>query len=108
MHITPAHIIGYTAGTLTTLAFIPQLVFISNTNQPRPSWVTLVVQCLGVSTWILYGITVRDHVIVIFNTASLLLLLFYTCLILFLNSLPVEADARFASNASDVPRETTV
>lgn len=65
-------IVGLLAAALTSLSYIPQL------RKALPRGATedislkmLIVLCLGLSLWIVYGVMRRDWVIVVANTAGL-------------------------------------
>ncbi|NEQ29373.1 MAG: hypothetical protein F6K28_62735 [Microcoleus sp. SIO2G3] len=64
------------AGTLTTIAFLPQLIKTWRTQSAKDlsfSW--LVTFSLGVSLWLLYGILIRSLPVIVSNAVTLLLTL---------------------------------
>jgi len=73
-------IIGLTAATLTMFAFIPQIIKMVKTKSAKDvSLITLIQLSLGVSLWIIYGIFIKDFVVILANSitlASLITLLF--------------------------------
>jgi len=73
-------IIGLTAATLTMFAFIPQIIKMVKTKSAKDvSLITLIQLSLGVSLWIVYGIFIKDFVVILANCitlASLITLLF--------------------------------
>jgi len=69
-------LIGLTAAGLTSFAFIPQVLKIYTTKSAKDvSFVTLIQFSLGVSLWILYGIYLKDSIIILANAVTLLTLL---------------------------------
>jgi len=72
-------LIGATAATLTMFSFIPQIIKGITTRSVKDvSLTTLLQLSTGVFLWIIYGIYLRDRIIIIANTitlASLLILL---------------------------------
>jgi MtN3 and saliva related transmembrane protein len=66
--------IGYVAGTITTLAFVPQVVRSWRTRSTRDLSLTwLVAFASGVSLWLLYGILLREPPIIAANAVTLAL-----------------------------------
>jgi MtN3 and saliva related transmembrane protein len=73
--------VGYAAGTLTTLAFLPQVVHVWKTKSADDLHLgTLVSFTLGVSLWLVYGIAVKQMPVILANAVTLGL----QCAILFL------------------------
>jgi len=69
-------IVGSSAAILTTFAFIPQIIKAARTKSVKDiSLVTLFQLSLGVILWITYGIHLRDCVIIIANSVTLVLLI---------------------------------
>ena len=66
--------IGFVAGTLTTLAFVPQVI---RTWQTRSgdgmSASTLLSFTAGVGLWVVYGILQRAASVIVFNTITFVL-----------------------------------
>jgi len=66
--------IGFAAATLTTCAFIPQVLKISRSRSTKdislPMLVTFIV---GVSLWLSYGLLVNASPIIIANIITLML-----------------------------------
>ncbi|MBI2558888.1 SemiSWEET transporter [Candidatus Woesearchaeota archaeon] len=61
-------IIGSIAATLTTIAFIPQLIKTWKTKSARDiSLGMFLIFCAGVFLWLIYGVLKKDAVIVIAN-----------------------------------------
>lgn len=69
-------IIGSVAAALTMLAFIPQIIKAVKTKSVKDvSLITLFQLSLGVSLWIVYGIHLKDTIIIIANGVTLLSLI---------------------------------
>jgi len=68
-------IIGLTAATLTTFSFVPQIIKIIKIKSVKDvSLFTLFQFALGVSFWVLYGIYLKDAIIIAANSMTLLTL----------------------------------
>ena len=66
--------VGLLAGTLTTIAYVPQVVKSWRTRSTADISLTMfAIMVSGVSLWLIYGAFVRDIPIVIANGATLLL-----------------------------------
>lgn len=67
-------LLGFAAGTLTTAAFVPQVVKVWRTKSTRDisfwMWLTL---CVGIALWIVYGVLVRSAPVIAANAISLAL-----------------------------------
>jgi MtN3 and saliva related transmembrane protein len=69
-------IIGYIAGALTTISFIPQVVKAWKMRETRDlSLAMLVLFAVGVFLWTLYGIWARSLPIIAANMITLVLIL---------------------------------
>ncbi len=67
-------ILGLTAGTITSVTFLPQVIQIWKTRSARDiSWGMLALLMLGVSMWLAYGIIVKDIAIIYTNSMVLLM-----------------------------------
>ncbi len=67
-------LIGLMAGTLTTLAFLPQVVQIWRSKCANDvSALTFTIFSLGVFLWIVYGVTIHALPIIITNIVTLIL-----------------------------------
>lgn len=74
MHITTT--LGFMAGALTTLAFVPQAHKAWRTRQCEDlSWGMLLSLVAGVLLWIVYGLMLRAAPIIAANAVTLALLL---------------------------------
>ncbi len=68
--------IGITAASLTMFGFIPQIIKIYNTKSAKDiSLIALLQFTLGIFLWILYGIYLKDAIIIVANAVSLSTLL---------------------------------
>lgn len=67
-------VIGLLAGTLTTIAFVPQLTKTWRTKSAKDiSFLMLLTFCSGVLLWILYGILFHSIPVIITNVVTFLL-----------------------------------
>ncbi|MDD1690972.1 MAG: SemiSWEET transporter [Methanoregula sp.] len=74
-------IIGYIAGALTTISFIPQVVKAWKMRETRDlSLAMLVLFAVGVFLWTLYGVWVDSLPIIAANMITLVLILVLLCL----------------------------
>lgn len=68
--------LGYAAGIITTLAFLPQAFRIFNTRRTRDiSLIWAVAMNTGIVLWLLYGIAKNDLPMIAANSISLILLM---------------------------------
>lgn len=68
--------IGFAAATLTMFSFVPQIIKVIKLKSAKDvSVVTLLQLSLGVSLWIAYGIYLKNTIVIIANTVTLLSLL---------------------------------
>ncbi|MCM8781185.1 MAG: SemiSWEET transporter [Candidatus Omnitrophica bacterium] len=64
--------IGICAATLTTFSFVPQIIKIIQTKSSKDlSLITLLQFALGVFLWMIYGIHIKDIIIITANTVTL-------------------------------------
>lgn len=67
-------IIGFAAGTFTTLAFLPQIFKIASTGKVRDISVSMyLVLGFGIFLWLIYGLNIGELPIIIANSVSLVL-----------------------------------
>ena len=67
-------ILGWIAGTLTTIAFFPQLLKTWTTKSAKDvSLVMMITFCIGVFLWLLYGLTINAMPVVVTNSITLIL-----------------------------------
>ncbi len=65
-------ILGSSAAVLTMFSFIPQIFKVIKTKSAKDvSFFTLLQLSLGVSLWIIYGINLRNTIIIIANSVTL-------------------------------------
>jgi len=70
-------IIGYVAAFLTTVCQVPQALRIVKTRHTKDiSFATYTALGLGVFGWIVYGILVRDTIIIVANVVTFVLVAF--------------------------------
>lgn len=67
-------LLGFVAGTLTTAAFVPQVVKVwrSKSTHDISLWMWLIL-CVGIALWIVYGVLVRSAPVVAANVVTLAL-----------------------------------
>ena len=71
-----ASLLGYTAGTLTTVAFVPQVWRIWTMRSAHEiSWTMFATFSIGVALWLAYGIMLGAWPLILANSATLLLAL---------------------------------
>jgi len=69
-------ILGWIAGTLTTIAFFPQLLKTWTTKSAKDvSLVMMVTFCVGVFLWLVYGLAIDAMPVVVTNSVTLILAL---------------------------------
>ncbi|MGB4068236.1 MAG: SemiSWEET transporter [Nitrospira sp.] len=67
-------ILGITAGTLTTVAFIPQLAKAFKSKSTGDlSWGMVLTFTIGVLLWLIYGIWIDSLPVILANAVTLLL-----------------------------------
>jgi MtN3 and saliva related transmembrane protein len=73
--------VGYAAGTLTTLAFLPQVLHVWKRKSAGDLHLgTLVSFTVGVTLWLIYGIALHQRPVAVANAVTLAL----QCMILYL------------------------
>jgi MtN3 and saliva related transmembrane protein len=74
MVLNPDDLLGIAAGTLTTIAFVPQVFRIVQTRSARDiSWGMFSVFALGTGLWFAWGITQGALPVIIANFITLVL-----------------------------------
>ncbi|HEY1527835.1 MAG TPA: SemiSWEET transporter [Candidatus Angelobacter sp.] len=69
-------LLGFIAGMLTTISFIPQVLHALRSKRCDDlSWAMLLTFSAGVVLWLLYGIRLRAMPIIVANAVTLALLL---------------------------------
>ena len=70
-------IVGYIAGALTTLSFVPQVLRSWRLKETRDlSLAMLLLFALGVSLWAIYGFWIMSWPIIAANSITLIFILF--------------------------------
>ena len=65
-------LVGMSAACLTMFSFIPQIIKVHKTKSAKDvSLVTLLQLSSGVTLWVIYGIHLRDPIIIIANIITL-------------------------------------
>ena len=66
--------LGFAAASLTTLAFLPQVIQISRSRSTKDiSLPMLITFILGITLWLIYGLRVSAAPIIIANAITLIL-----------------------------------
>jgi MtN3 and saliva related transmembrane protein len=66
--------LGLVAGTLTTLAYFPQVMKTWRAKSADGmSWSMLLILCLGISLWLVYGLYAQDTPVIAANLVTLVL-----------------------------------
>jgi MtN3 and saliva related transmembrane protein len=74
MALTTVDLIGFTAGALTTAAFVPQVVKSWQTRDLRGVSLRMYsLFTLGVALWLAYGIAVTSWPVIVCNAITLVL-----------------------------------
>jgi MtN3 and saliva related transmembrane protein len=67
-------IIGFAAGTFTTIAFVPQVLKIHKTKKTEDLSLSMYfIFTLGVSFWLTYGLIIDSRPVIIANIITLIL-----------------------------------
>ena len=67
-------ILGYAAGFLTTIAFVPQVVKIWKSRSAHDvSLPTFIAFTIGVALWLAYGFVVKQPPMILWNAVTLVL-----------------------------------
>lgn len=73
--------LGYLAGICTAIAFLPQTTqTIKTKNVEGMSLTTYIIYCIGMISWILYGVYLSSVQMILFNAISL----FFALIILYM------------------------
>jgi MtN3 and saliva related transmembrane protein len=69
-------ILGLIAGTLTTIAFVPQVLKTWTTKSAKDvSLVMMISFCVGVFLWLVYGLAIGAMPVIVSNAVTLVLAL---------------------------------
>lgn len=64
-------IVGAVAAALTTFGFVPQIIKIHKTRSVEDVSLTMLVQyCIGLFLWMLYGVYLKNNILIISNLVS--------------------------------------
>lgn len=67
-------LIGYLAGLLTTLSFLPQAIKTLRTRHTESISLTMYAMfCAGVFLWLVYGLVIGDNTLILANSITLFL-----------------------------------
>jgi len=67
-------VLGMMAGSMTTLAYLPQLVKVWRSKSAEDiSWAMLIILCAGILMWLIYGTYVHDLPVITANMVTLML-----------------------------------
>ena len=67
-------LLGYAAGFLTTIAFVPQVMKIWKTRSAHDvSLPTFVAFTIGVALWLTYGFVLKEPPMILWNAVTLVL-----------------------------------
>jgi MtN3 and saliva related transmembrane protein len=67
-------LLGLLAATLTTVAFVPQLIKVIKTRSTHDiSLAMYIVVCTGVLLWLIYGLLVHDTPLIVANSVTFVL-----------------------------------
>jgi MtN3 and saliva related transmembrane protein len=67
-------LLGYFAGTLSTIALVPQVIKIWKTKSTRDiSLIMFIISCFGAFLWMIYGIMLHSNPVIITNSIVLVL-----------------------------------
>lgn len=70
------HIIGFIAGALTTISFLPQVIRSWKLKETRDfSFLMLILFCSGIFLWIIYGFGVDSIPIILANVVTIILIM---------------------------------
>lgn len=66
--------LGLIAGTLTTIAYLPQLIKTWRSKSADDlSWSMLITLCIGIILWLVYGVYAHDVPVIFANVVTLIL-----------------------------------
>lgn len=68
--------VGFAAALLTMFGFVPQILKIYRTESVKDvSFYMLIQFTIGIFLWLLYGISIRDKILIVSNAVSFLTLI---------------------------------
>lgn len=67
-------VLGFLAGALTTIAFVPQLLKTWTTKSAKDvSLVMMITFCMGLFLWFMYGLAIQAMPVIVTNAVTLIL-----------------------------------
>ncbi|OPY55219.1 MAG: PQ loop repeat protein [Methanosaeta sp. PtaU1.Bin112] len=64
-------LVGSSAAVLTMFGFVPQILKIHKTQSVEDVSLWMLIQfCLGMLLWMLYGLHIRDNILIVANAVS--------------------------------------
>lgn len=67
-------VLGFLAGALTTIAFVPQLLKTWTTKSAKDvSLVMMITFCMGLFLWFIYGLAIQAMPVIVTNAVTLIL-----------------------------------
>lgn len=77
MDINYIAVIGLTAGTLTILSFLPQVIKTVRTKKTKDiSMAMYIVLATGLFIWVIYGVLTKNFPVILANSISFILAMF--------------------------------
>ncbi len=77
MDQTFTDILGFIAGGLTTVCFVPQIIKIMKTRETKDiSLYMYVILCIGIFMWLVYGLLIKELPIIYANSVAFILCLY--------------------------------
>ncbi|KGG16191.1 MULTISPECIES: SemiSWEET transporter [unclassified Prochlorococcus] len=74
MNIDSIDLLGLVAGTLTTVAFVPQLLKVWNSKSAKDiSYVMFIMFIFGIVLWEVYGWEIHSFPVILFNVITFVL-----------------------------------
>jgi MtN3 and saliva related transmembrane protein len=71
MEIDVITTLGLTAGALTTIAYLPQLIKTWQSKSAEDlSWGMLITLCVGIILWLIYGVIIQDIPLITANLVT--------------------------------------
>ena len=72
--INSLDLLGLVAGTLTTIAFVPQLLKVWSSKSAKDiSYVMFILFILGIILWEIYGLEIHSFPVILFNIITFIL-----------------------------------
>jgi len=72
--LSHGNVIGFIAGTLTTISFLPQVYYVYRSKKTKDISLSMyLLFFFGVLTWLVYGLILGSPPIIFFNAITLIL-----------------------------------